>query len=140
MTRYLDFYRTLMKISVQEQFQYRAANYFYMIGMIAEPVIYLVVWSTVADPKSGGGGQIYGNLFKHSSVTVTNGSSPLAGASVVVIDGQGVRYPATTNGSDDSDPPMPHAAPSTAKHSAAPATRADRGPASGTGLDGSSLR
>lgn len=29
------------------------------------------VWSTVADTKSGG--QIHGNLFKHSSVTVTNG-------------------------------------------------------------------
>lgn len=29
------------------------------------------VWSTVADPKTGG--QIYGNLFKHDSVTVTNG-------------------------------------------------------------------
>lgn len=29
------------------------------------------VWSTVSNPKTGG--QIYGNLFKHSSVTVTNG-------------------------------------------------------------------
>jgi ABC-2 type transport system permease protein len=53
MTRYLDFYRTVMKISIQEQFQYRAANYFYMIGMIAEPVIYLVVWSTVAESQGG---------------------------------------------------------------------------------------
>jgi len=53
MKRYLDFYRTLMKVSIQEQFQYRAANYFYMIGMIAEPVIYLVVWSTVAESHGG---------------------------------------------------------------------------------------
>ena len=29
------------------------ANYFYMIGMIAEPVIYLVVWSTVASAEGG---------------------------------------------------------------------------------------
>ena len=32
------------------QFQYRAANYMYMIGMVVEPVVYLVVWSTVAEP------------------------------------------------------------------------------------------
>ena len=37
-----------MRIAIAEQFQYRVANYFYMIGMVAEPVIYLVVWSTVA--------------------------------------------------------------------------------------------
>jgi ABC-2 type transport system permease protein len=53
MKRYLDFYLTTMKIAVIEQFQYRVANYFYMIGMIAEPVIYLVVWSTVANEQGG---------------------------------------------------------------------------------------
>jgi viologen exporter family transport system permease protein len=42
-----------MRIAVAEQFQYRVANYFYMIGMIAEPVIYLVVWSTVAEQQGG---------------------------------------------------------------------------------------
>ena len=36
-----------------EQFQYRTANYFYMIGMVAEPVIYLVVWSTIARQQGG---------------------------------------------------------------------------------------
>ena len=36
-----------------QQFQYRAANYFYMIGMIAEPVVYLVVWSTIARQQGG---------------------------------------------------------------------------------------
>ena len=35
----------LSRTSILEQFQYRVANYFYMIGMMAEPVIYLVVWS-----------------------------------------------------------------------------------------------
>jgi ABC-2 type transport system permease protein len=49
----LDFYLTLMKVSVLEQLQYPVANYFYMIGMIAEPVIYLVVWSTVARAQGG---------------------------------------------------------------------------------------
>lgn len=49
----LDFYLTVMRTAVQEQFQYRAANYAYMIGMIAEPVIYLVVWSTIANAQGG---------------------------------------------------------------------------------------
>lgn len=53
MRRLLDVYFTLAKISVITQFQYPLANYFYMIGMIAEPVIYLVVWSTVATAQGG---------------------------------------------------------------------------------------
>jgi ABC-2 type transport system permease protein len=48
-----DFYYTLTKIAVLIQLQYPVANYFYMIGMIAEPVIYLVVWSTVANAQGG---------------------------------------------------------------------------------------
>jgi ABC-2 type transport system permease protein len=51
--RYLDFYRSMMKLSVLEQWQYPIANYFYMIGMIAEPVIYMVVWSAVATQQGG---------------------------------------------------------------------------------------
>ena len=46
-------YATLARTSIMEQFQYRAANYFYMIGMITEPVIYLVVWSTIARQQGG---------------------------------------------------------------------------------------
>jgi ABC-2 type transport system permease protein len=42
-----------MRQSVLTQLQYRAANYFYMIGMIAEPVVYLVVWSTIARAHGG---------------------------------------------------------------------------------------
>jgi ABC-2 type transport system permease protein len=42
-----------MRNAVAEQFQYRVANYFYMIGMVAEPVIYLVVWSTIAEQQGG---------------------------------------------------------------------------------------
>jgi len=48
-----DYYLTTMKLAIQSQFQYRTAQYFYMIGMIAEPVIYLVVWSTVAQAQGG---------------------------------------------------------------------------------------
>jgi ABC-2 type transport system permease protein len=50
---WLDLYVTMMRIAIAEQFQYRVANYFYMIGMIAEPVIYLVVWTTVARQQGG---------------------------------------------------------------------------------------
>jgi ABC-2 type transport system permease protein len=53
MRRLADFYFTNAKIAVLTQFQYRVANYFYMIGMIAEPIIYLVVWSTVAREQGG---------------------------------------------------------------------------------------
>ena len=43
MRRYVDFYLASMRISILSQIQYRVANYFYMIGMITEPVIYLVM-------------------------------------------------------------------------------------------------
>jgi len=50
---WVDLYLTVMRIAIAQQFQYRVANYFYMIGMIAEPVIYLVVWTTVARQQGG---------------------------------------------------------------------------------------
>ncbi|PDV98325.1 ABC transporter permease [Candidatus Chloroploca asiatica] len=49
----LDYYWTMARTAIITQFQYRTANYFYMIGMIAEPVIYLVVWSTIATAQGG---------------------------------------------------------------------------------------
>jgi ABC-2 type transport system permease protein len=60
---YVDFYLTSMRTSVQSQFQYRAAIYMYLLGMVAEPVIYLVVWTTIAN-QSGGevGGLTTGEL------------------------------------------------------------------------------
>jgi ABC-2 type transport system permease protein len=48
-----DFYWTAMRTEMQSQFQYRAATYMYLVGMVAEPVIYLVVWSTIADQSGG---------------------------------------------------------------------------------------
>ena len=53
MRRYFDYYLASMRISIMSQIQYRVANYFYMIGMITEPVIYLVVWSTIAEQQGG---------------------------------------------------------------------------------------
>jgi ABC-2 type transport system permease protein len=46
-------YAVLMRTAVQTQFQYRTANYAFMLGMIAEPVVYLVVWQTVARSQGG---------------------------------------------------------------------------------------
>jgi ABC-2 type transport system permease protein len=46
-------YLATMRIAVLQQIQYRAANYFYMLGMVAEPVIYLVVWTTIAEQQGG---------------------------------------------------------------------------------------
>jgi ABC-2 type transport system permease protein len=49
----VDYYLTMMRTSVVNQFQYRVAQYFYMLGMIAEPVVYLVVWTTIANEAGG---------------------------------------------------------------------------------------
>jgi ABC-2 type transport system permease protein len=49
----VDFYLTAMRTQVQTQFQYRVATYMYLVGMVAEPVIYLVVWSTIARSHGG---------------------------------------------------------------------------------------
>jgi ABC-2 type transport system permease protein len=49
----LDVYLTLMKTSIIRGFQYRLGNYFYLIGMLIEPVVYLVVWSTIAREQGG---------------------------------------------------------------------------------------
>ncbi len=63
MKRYFDFYIAAMRLSILQQIQYRVQNYFYMIGMIAEPVIYLVVWSSVANQQGGTvGGYSAGSL------------------------------------------------------------------------------
>ncbi len=53
MTAMLDLYLTNMRTAIAVQFQYRVANYLYMIGMVAEPVIYLIVWSTIAQSRGG---------------------------------------------------------------------------------------
>jgi len=50
---WVDLYVTMFRIAILNNVQYRVANYFYMIGMIAEPVIYLVVWSTIAREQGG---------------------------------------------------------------------------------------
>ncbi|MDA0746465.1 MAG: ABC-2 family transporter protein [bacterium] len=53
MTAFLDIYWTAFKTALAEQFQYRAAMAIWMLFRILEPVIYLVVWSTVAQARGG---------------------------------------------------------------------------------------
>ena len=59
----VDFYLTSMRTQVQAQFQYRAATYMYLFGMVAEPVIYLVVWTTIADQAGGSAGGLTSGEF-----------------------------------------------------------------------------
>jgi ABC-2 type transport system permease protein len=49
----IDIYVAEARIAIAEQLQYRVSHYRYMLGMVAEPVIYLVVWSTVAEQQGG---------------------------------------------------------------------------------------
>ncbi len=53
MNRLLDAYRAYFKTQIATQLQYRAALVIWLIGLVLEPVIYLVVWTTVA--RSSGG-------------------------------------------------------------------------------------
>ena len=53
-----DFYVTQMRTQVQTQFQYRAALWMYTLGMVAEPTIYLVVWTTIARQQGGAVGGV----------------------------------------------------------------------------------
>ena len=47
---YVDYYRTAMRIAISTQFQYRISNAFFMVGLIAEPLIYLVVFCPIWIP------------------------------------------------------------------------------------------
>jgi ABC-2 type transport system permease protein len=58
-----DVYVAEARIAIAEQIQYRAANYMYMLGMVAEPVIYLVVWQTVAAQQGGSVGGYTAGAF-----------------------------------------------------------------------------
>lgn len=49
----VDFYWSTMRIAVMTQLQYRAANLLSLLGWITEPVVYLVVWTTVAEARGG---------------------------------------------------------------------------------------
>jgi ABC-2 type transport system permease protein len=63
MKHYLGYYLATMRIAILSQIQYRAQNYFYLVGNILEPTVYLVVWSTIANSQGGSvGGYTAGTL------------------------------------------------------------------------------
>ncbi len=49
----INMYVVAARQSVIEQLQYRLANMLFMVHLLIEPVIYLVVWSTVANSQGG---------------------------------------------------------------------------------------
>ena len=50
---FLDYYVTRGRTQIQVSFQYRVATYMWMVGMLAEPIVYLVVWTTIAKQQGG---------------------------------------------------------------------------------------
>ena len=81
MSALLNFYYVQAKTSVIAEFQYRVAQFFWLLGMMAEPVIYLVVWSAVARAQGGSvGGYTPGQfaayyigwtLVRHMNIALT---------------------------------------------------------------------
>ena len=53
---FVDLYRSLTRVAIAIQLQYRASGAIWMIGSVLEPTIYLVVWSTVARGEGGAAG------------------------------------------------------------------------------------
>lgn len=53
MSDLLVLYRAQFKTTIAEQFQYRGALVIWLLGLILEPVIYLSVWTTVAQSQGG---------------------------------------------------------------------------------------
>ncbi|MGI8827555.1 MAG: ABC transporter permease [Chloroflexota bacterium] len=53
MNFYARFYRTQFRVTFATQIQYRVSLMIWLIGLVLEPVIYLVVWSSVAHSRGG---------------------------------------------------------------------------------------
>jgi ABC-2 type transport system permease protein len=53
MSAYLSIYKGYFKTALAVQFQYRAAMIIWLIGGVVEPLMYLVVWTTVATQQGG---------------------------------------------------------------------------------------
>ena len=59
----LDYYLVRARTQIQSNFQYRVATYMWMVGMLAEPIVYLVVWTTIAEQHGGEVGGITAGEF-----------------------------------------------------------------------------
>lgn len=52
----LEIYSAQFKTMLAVQLQYRVAMVIWLIGLVIEPLVYLIVWSTVAESQGGGVG------------------------------------------------------------------------------------
>jgi ABC-2 type transport system permease protein len=76
---FADLYLSLFRTSLLENIQYRASGMIWMIGMVLEPLIFLVVWTTVAESRgepvggysAGGFAAYYMTLLVVSHLTFT---------------------------------------------------------------------
>ena len=69
MNAFLDIYATLFRTDLANQMQYRGALGIRMLGNILQPVVYLVVWLTVAKAKGGQvGGFTGGDLAAYYTI------------------------------------------------------------------------
>ena len=62
-----DLYRAEFRTSLATMFQYRAALVIWLISQVLDPVIYLIVWSTVAAASGGSVAGCGGQLSRHTS-------------------------------------------------------------------------
>lgn len=53
MGAYLRLYTVVGRQAISTNFQYRLNNFMFLVGMVAEPVVYLVVWSSIAEREGG---------------------------------------------------------------------------------------
>lgn len=53
MSAYISIYKGYFKTAIAVQFQYRIAMLIWLIGGVVEPLMYLVVWTTVAAQQGG---------------------------------------------------------------------------------------
>jgi len=53
MSAYISIYKGYFKTAIAVQFQYRIAMLIWLIGDVVEPLMYLVVWTTVAAQQGG---------------------------------------------------------------------------------------
>ena len=70
MSALLEAYQAQFKMTFAVQMQYRASLVIWLVGMILEPTVYLVVWSTVARTKGGAVGGFDARDFAAYFVTV----------------------------------------------------------------------
>ncbi len=57
------FYYTQFKIELAQNFQYRVALFLWLIGLFVEPIVYLIVWTTVAKTQGGAVGGYTAGAF-----------------------------------------------------------------------------